>query len=91
LFTHQLGRASKECAPAILEQHPQLKEINSDECNTDNWKQWIDGLVKKHGEWLPITPLSEGQHLHINPIAEAEAMMGDPSKVVVCEVGEREI
>jgi len=91
LFTHQLGRASKECGPVILEQHPQLKKINSDECSTDNWQEWINGLVEKYGEWLPIAPVGEGQHMKINPVAELESMIGDLSKVVVCEVGEREI
>lgn len=87
LFTHQLPRAARECAPILLEQHPQLKDINESECTTKNWQEWLDGLLKKYGEWLPVSPLKEGQHIRINPIAEAESMMGDPKKVIVYNIG----
>jgi len=87
LFTHQLPRASRECAPILLGQHPQLKEIEESECTTENWREWLDGLVKKYGEWLPVSPVGEGEHLKINPISELEAMVNDPNKVIAVQVG----
>lgn len=90
LFTHQLPRACRECEPILLAQHPQLAGIDKSECNKDNWQGWINGLITKYGEWLPVEPLQQGQHLTINPIAEIEAIMNEPQKVIVLQMNQVE-
>ncbi len=37
LFTHQLPRASRECAPELKKQFPALAEITGDDVTKDNW------------------------------------------------------
>lgn len=52
---------------------------------------WVDVLRMAHRlpEMLPVYELSEGMHTHIDPIQEAEAMVGE-DRVVVIEHAEDE-
>lgn len=54
LFTHQLGRASSECKPALLQQHPQLGAVTGAE----------------FGDELMVRPLPEHAHEFIDPMSE---------------------
>lgn len=74
LFTHQLPRAWEECAAALIEQFPQLAEIDGKDCNSDNWKQWLDDKVAQFGERLNVQPLAEGRHAFKDPITELEEL-----------------
>lgn len=86
LFTHQLPRACNECAPALLEQHPQLRTIDASCVNGQNWKEWLAEQIKVFGEKLEVRPLDKGQHEHRNPIEEAEQMAGkDRVEVMVID------
>ena len=38
LSTHQLGRASDECKPYLLEQFPHLSRITLSEVTVENWE-----------------------------------------------------
>ena len=90
LFTHQLPRAMEECAPSLLNQHPRLKDADASGVNKDNLKRWLSAQEERFGDYLPVEPLPQGKHMHINPIAEAEALIGDPNKVIVFKVGQKE-
>ena len=83
LFTHQLPRASRECALILLEQHPQLKEINADLVDKDNWKEWLGEQVKLYGEELTVSPLKTGAYEYIDPIFEIMAMKPDAKIIPV--------
>lgn len=86
LFTHQLPRASGECKPYLLEQFPQLKEVDASGVNKANYKQWLDEQVVKYGECLLVKPIPESEHEFRDAIEEAVEMMGDdgnPTKKVV--------
>ena len=83
LFTHQLPRARDVCNPYILKQHPQLKAVKCDSITTSNWRERLAVLVSEFGETLLIEPLPKGAYTYVDPITEAEVMMGDPSKVIV--------
>lgn len=81
LFSHQLRRASDECKPHILAQHPELEEIDASVVNGENWKQWLAEQVAKYGEQLEIKPLVSGIHKIKDPAEEAEEMVGS-NKVI---------
>jgi hypothetical protein len=87
LWTHQLPRASKECAPWLLRQHPQLMDISSDGIGPDNWREWLDGLVATYGEELNVEPIPKDDHVHKHPAEEAVEMMGKDRVIVIGEDG----
>lgn len=82
LFTHQLPRASRECEPIILRQYPQLKDIDANSVNTENWKEFLDEQVSKYGNSFEIIPVGLFEHKFIDPITEAIDMMGGEDKVI---------
>ncbi|MDX3520743.1 hypothetical protein [Streptomyces scabiei] len=83
LMTHQLPRAAEACAPALLEQHPQLRgaEPPADADQAD-LLAWIDWACREYGTELPVAPLAPGRWEHRNPIEELCDMIG-PEKVIV--------
>lgn len=82
LFTHQLIRARKACAPYLLKQHPELAAETCDDVSPANWRERLAELVLKYGEFLAVEPLPHGSYIPIDPITEAEAMFG-PERVIV--------
>jgi len=83
-FTHQLPRVAAEMRPVILEQHPQLAEVNAEGIGTENWKEFLRDMVSKYGESLPIVPCGLWQHRTIDPQEEMlEMLNGDESKLVM--------
>lgn len=85
LFTHQLPRAHDVCGPHLLKQFPQLKDVNCEGINPDNWRERLDELVKEFGETLVVAPLPEGAYIRIDPITEARTVLG-PEKVIFAKV-----
>lgn len=88
VWTHQLVRVSEECKPWLFRQHPQLQGISDEGIGPDNWRVWLDGLVKEHGEYLEVEPIPKDDHAHKNPIDEAVEMFGKGRVIVVREEGE---
>ena len=76
LYTHQLPRASRECEPAILAQHPQLRDITipkiepREDRGESASKEFLDSLYPTYGEYLSISPLNPGDHTRIDPLLE---------------------
>lgn len=87
LFTHQLPRARDICGPQLLKQHPELTGVDCEGVNPENWQRRLDALVKQYGETVEVEPLPKGAYIPIDPITEAEAMVG-PDKVIVVKVDE---
>ena len=85
LFTSQLPRASDECKSHLLEQFPQLAEVDASTVNTENHVQWLAEQVAKYGEEFEVKPIPKGAHQFKNPIAETAEMMGGPEKVIVVQ------
>ncbi len=85
LFTHQLPRASRFCAPYLIRQFPQLKDADAEGITKDNWKEKLNGFVKQYGEFLDVETLPKGTYGHIEPISELETMVGK-DKIIVVEV-----
>src|SRR3990170_796891 len=59
LYTHQLPRASRECAPVLLVQHPQLAAVTGDEVTQENFKAWLEDRCAEFGEELLVTQMPE--------------------------------
>ena len=70
LYTHQLPRASKECRPYLIAQHPQLAAVTGDEVTPENFGEWLAAQVATHGEYLPVNPLPAHAHEFIDPLSE---------------------
>lgn len=86
LFTHQLPRASRECEPELLRQHPQLRNVDSSGVHDPaTAKAFLAEQKKRFGERLSVLPLPLGEHLTIDPLQELSAMVGE-EKIVVVEV-----
>lgn len=83
LFTHQLPRAAKQCKPALLVQHPRLAAVDVAEITQENWQWWLDEQVALYGETLSVEPLRPGDYEQVDPVQEAEEMMGQDRVVVV--------
>jgi len=81
LFTHQLPRAGRECAPALLEQHPQLAAVTGDDVTPENHAAWLEAQCAEFGEELLVQRLSEHAHEYIDPLSELAEKV-HPSKII---------
>jgi hypothetical protein len=84
LFTHQLPRASRECAPHLLKAFPHLAAINTEAVNGDNWATWLYDQVLEHGNEFEVQPLPEHAHEFIDPISELAERV-HPDKIIVVD------
>lgn len=85
LFTHQLPRAARECAPELLRQHPRLAAVKLDEdasLSKEDVEKFVAEQVKLFGEKLPVRPLTTHAGPHANPIEELADMVG-PERIIV--------
>lgn len=87
LFTHQLSRASRECAPWLFRQHPQLSGVKVPEKfnGKEDVERWLAEQVKIYGEQIPVKPIPMDDHDRKDPLTEMEEMMGK-DRVIVVEV-----
>lgn len=98
LYTHQLPRAYRECAPHVLRQHPELannrlrdavRELRlllattEDKDKGSRVAAWVGTLKEFYGNTLPIEPIPQDDHDKIDPMEELEAMVGDNKKIIV--------
>lgn len=86
LFTHQLPRASNECKPYLLEQFPQLKDVDASGVNSENWKSWLAEQVAKYGDEFKVAPLPKDAHEFIDPLSELAEKI-HPDKIITVNVG----
>jgi hypothetical protein len=82
LFTHQLPRVSREMKQVILDQFPQLAEIDASGVDTTNWEEFLNNQIEKYGNEFPIFPCGISEHKVIDFQQEAIDMLnGDESKI----------
>lgn len=81
LFTHQLPRASRECEPVLLLQHPQLKAIDADPPGITDWAAWLDEQKAIYGDTLPVEPCGPRVHERIDPLSELAEMV-HPDRII---------
>jgi hypothetical protein len=87
LFTHQLPRAMKECAPYLIEKFPQLKDITCEGITRENHKEIIEALCTEHGDIFLVTTLPQHAHEYIDPMSELAEKM-HPSQTIQISTGE---
>ena len=83
LFTHQLPRAGRECAPYLLQQHPQLADFDGSDITTENYLARLEKAKQQFGEFLQVQPIPLEAHRVIDPIQEAQDMVGADKVIVV--------
>lgn len=78
-MTHQLPRVSRECAPSLREQFPDLAavEVPEDLEGEAAVMSWLSGIVAQYGETRAVRPLDPEDHTRINPITEMRMMRPD--------------
>lgn len=82
-MTHQLPRMSRECEPAIYEQHPDLRAITVPKFEgAADGMAWLGRMVEQYGERRTITPMAAVDHTSIEPVAEMR-MMNPTAELVV--------
>ena len=83
LWTHQLPRASRECAPHLLRQHPQLADADAATVTPETWEAWLREQEAKYGAELPVARIPRDDHARKDPVAELQEMLpGTPILVV---------
>lgn len=85
LFTHQLGRASNECRPHLLAQHPKLALVTGDDVTPENHQRWLAVMVETLGEYLEVSPLPEHAHEFIDPMSELAEKV-HPDRIIKVQV-----
>ena len=94
LFTHQLPRASEECAPWLLRWFPELKEAGSDEAmkmlddaiaSGGSINGWLAGVAHRFSlkSEYEIEPIPRDDHEQINPYDELVQMRGSDEGIVI--------
>jgi hypothetical protein len=84
LFTHQIPRASRECEPHLLRQHPQLATVSTESVDAQTWRSWLDAQVQQFGEYLDVEPIPQDDHVRKEPLTELIEMVG-PERVIVVD------
>ncbi|SHY94168.1 hypothetical protein [Mycobacteroides abscessus] len=80
-----MPRAAGECKPALLEQHPQLADVDvPDLPDADAYMAYLARLEVTYGTELAVTALPDDGHTHIDPLTELADMM--PGKPVIAVV-----
>lgn len=87
LSTHAIPRAGRECEPFLLEQHPQLKNVDASSVTPDNWQAWLAEQRKTYGDELPVAPLPKHAHEFIDPMSELAEKV-HPDRIVTVRVGD---
>lgn len=92
LFTHQLPRAARECAPELLRQYPKLAEVEvpAEFTGEAHALAWLAEQVAVFGEHLDVDPLAEVDHTRIDPLTELASMVGT-DRIIAVEVRNGEV
>lgn len=81
IYTHQIPRVLRECAPYLLKQFPALAEIDVSAVTPENWAAFMDDLSQRYPAEFAVEPLPPGGHYEIDPLSELAEKV-HPSKIV---------
>ncbi len=76
LMTHQLSRASDECAPVLLGRHPRLRDVVVPD-ELDGWEdveRWVASQAERLGARVTVATLDPDDHTRIHPLTELVMM-----------------
>lgn len=84
VWTHQLGRVSKEAWPVVTAMHPALNALaaEAEQVTPENWQEWRDLWLDRYGPTIAVPLMNQDQHESIDPLSELAEKM-HPSKIVV--------
>lgn len=82
LFTHQLPRVMDECKPYLLQQFPQLADVDVSGVTGENWSAFMNELSQKLPADFEVEELPEGVHYTIEPLSELAEKV-HPSRIAV--------
>ena len=90
LYTHQLPRAMRVCAPHLLQQHPQLAEVQTidTEISESDFKLWLIEQIAMYGKELAVEPLPKDAYQPMHPVEEAIWVRGSEEGVYILEADE---
>ena len=90
LYTHQLPRAMRVCAPHLLQQHPQLAEVQTidTEISESDFKLWLIEQIAMYGKELLVEPLPKDAYQSMHPVEEAIWVRGSEEGVYILEADE---
>lgn len=71
VYTHQVPRLLKQCAPYLLKKYPALASVQTEGVTEANHQEWLAIVVKQFGETLAVESLPPGEHYSIDPVSEA--------------------
>lgn len=85
LMTHQLPRATEECAPVLLQRHPHLAAAVPPEsfAGRADVEQWVAEQARELGQGVTVATLDPDDHTQIDPLRELRMMRPDDEIVVV--------
>ena len=91
LYTHQLPRAYRTCAPFIRKELPDLTaslratyQANEDIAFSPEWEKVLVNAQKVFGDEFTVTPIANWEH--VNPLEELTRMVGK-DKIIVVDLG----
>lgn len=77
IYTHQVPRAIRECAPYLLKQFPMLADESGEGATQASLQEWARSMERKYGRMLAVEPLPEGAHFRADPASELQSMKDD--------------
>ena len=83
IYTHQIGRTSKECEPFLRKQFPWLNEIDLSHITSENAFLELDKLCEKYGKFHMVLPIPAGDYKSQSPVGELVEIVKDPAKIVI--------
>jgi hypothetical protein len=70
VYTHQLSRFFRECAPVILKRHPGILD-GTEGLEGEEWITWMEKKIEEMGAMLDIQPVVDNTiHEVLDPVEE---------------------
>jgi hypothetical protein len=79
IYTHQIPRAFRVCAPYVATQHPDLAVLDWSGVNNRTYRAWMDEQVRRFGATAGLEPLPAGAYDAMHPLDELIEMRGGDS------------
>lgn len=86
IYTHQIPRAMRACRIALLAKYPDLANVDrSTKITPETLIPWLNIQKRIYGETLSVEPLAPQSWITVDPMLEAQALVGK-DRVVSVEV-----
>lgn len=84
-MTHQLPRVIAECAPALLDQHPTLRDVvpPAKFDGPAHVELWLAVEAERHGARLLVATLDPDDRAPVHPLAELLMLRPDAQVIVI--------